>query len=249
MNENVSRGLIDLLSLRGRGCVAVLEAYLDESGTHRGAALLCVAGYVGNRKEWFAFEKEWQKQLNKANIPCFHAKEPQCATLKLPLASAIEKRNIMGVICGVNPTIFSNHTSQQFKSVMGNAYAACTFVCALEICKRAKEMGYKSVSFTVESGQPNSKFVERILSSMIYYPPVDIAGVMTAKKTEFLPLHAADFLSHVYSTHEREWLEYLMRSHKVKQTIIQPDNLKEVSALIRDLFNQKRALMARNKRS
>lgn len=226
----------------------MLEAYLDESGTHMGAEMLCVAGYVGSRGEWYKFEKEWQNKLDDHEISCFHAKDSKCAPLKLPLASAIERRNLRGIICGVKPITFNNHTSQQFKALIGNAYAACTFACALEICKRAKEMGYKSVSFIVEDGQPNSKHVERVLRSMIYYHPVNIAGVMLAKKDEFLPLQTADFLSHVYSTYERNWLEYLMRSQKIKQSIIQPDNLIEVSLLIKDLFRQRRNLIRRNKR-
>jgi|GEM_PF-689683 len=252
MSSNISRELINSLSGSGRRLVAVLktcEAYLDESGTHKVSKVLCVAGYVGNRREWYKFEKEWQKVLDDAEISCFHAHDPKCASIKLPLASAIEKRNLNGVICGVNPDIFNTYTNMQFKSVMGNAYAACTFVCALEICKQAKEMGIKSVSFFIEDGQPNIKFVERVLKSLIYYPPVNITGVMVGKKNEFIPLQTADFLSHVYSTHERDWLEYLMRSKKVKQALIQPNNLNEVSLEIKDIFRQRRNLIRRMKRS
>lgn len=41
--------------------VAVLEAYCDESGIHRGAPHCVVAGFVGSSKQWQLFEERWAK--------------------------------------------------------------------------------------------------------------------------------------------------------------------------------------------
>lgn len=239
---NVSMGLIDLLSLRGRGCIAVLEAYLDESGTHKGAEILCVAGYVGNRKEWFAFEKGWQKQLNKSGIACFHAKKPECNLLKLPLAEAIDKRTLMAVVCSVEPNIFNIHTSSQVKSSMGNAYATCAFQCAIKICQWAKENNLGPVSITLEAGQPNVDFVEEILKTGMDDDRFCISSVAIAKKTDFVPLQTADFLSHVCSTRESSWFDYLMRGDNRFHTHLTPDKLIKTSKEVKSLIARKRKL-------
>lgn len=243
--------LIDFLSGSGKRCIAVVEAYFDESGTHTGAQMLCVAGYVGSRREWYKFENEFQGSLEAHKITCFHAKNPQCAPLNLPLASAIEKRNLIGSVCAVDPNIFKLHTNVQFKSLIGNAYAVCTFMCALNICEWAKENKLGPVSFVYELGQPNADFIQRTLEalSVAKIDPIwNIAGVMGGKRIEFVPLQAADFLAHLYSTNDTNWLAYLSRSGKIKHTILGPTSLSEVSDMIRMAFHQRQLIRKRNKR-
>ena len=241
MNENVSRGLIDLLSLRGRGYIAVIEAYLDESGTHRGADALCVACYVGNKGEWYKFEKEWQKTLNDNNISYFHAKDPKCNILKLPLATAIDKRKFMAFVCSVNPIIFENHHSKHFKSILGNAYACCAFNCAAVICKWAEDNKLGPVSIAFEAGQPNEEFVYKTLHSLIGYKDFCISGVMAAKKEDFLPLQSADFLAHS-CTSEPHWFQYLMNKDNRFSKQLKATDLSEQSMIVTKILNHHRRL-------
>jgi hypothetical protein len=55
----------------------MLNAYLDESGIHNGAAVCVVAGYFGGRGQWRKFEDDWRKMLADFNVPLeeFHAKD------------------------------------------------------------------------------------------------------------------------------------------------------------------------------
>lgn len=55
----------------------MIDAYIDESGIHDGAAVCVVAGYYGGRGQWKKFEKAWKRELNSAGMSLneFHAKD------------------------------------------------------------------------------------------------------------------------------------------------------------------------------
>jgi Protein of unknown function (DUF3800) len=57
----------------GRASV-ILTAHYDESGTHAGAPLTVLAGFVGSSDEWVGFEREWRKVLKKHKITHIRAK-------------------------------------------------------------------------------------------------------------------------------------------------------------------------------
>jgi hypothetical protein len=49
--------------------LAMLQAYLDESGIHEGASIFAIAGYFGGPGQWRKFEILWQETLTKFGIP------------------------------------------------------------------------------------------------------------------------------------------------------------------------------------
>jgi len=228
----------------------VLEAYLDEAGTHRGAEMLCVAGYVGNRKEWYSFERFWSKKLKDSGISCFHAKEPDCNILKLPLAIAIEDRKLRGFIVSVRPEVYNLHAGAQLKSSLGNAYSACATTCAIQICQYAKKNKLGPVSFIYESGQPNAQRVLQVLEMLaLEKPDYKIASVSLARKDEFLPLQTADFLSHSYSVRDQPWLAYLVRSgDRVSYSVASAEHIAKTSQDIKAWINHQRKMRQNLKR-
>ncbi len=60
-----------------RRILAMIDAYLDESGIHDGAAICVIAGYFAGRGWWRRFEKRWRKTLDSFGFPMekFHAKD------------------------------------------------------------------------------------------------------------------------------------------------------------------------------
>jgi hypothetical protein len=56
---------------------AMIDAYLDESGIHDGAAICVIAGYFGGRGQLGKLETAWKAALSKYNFPMedFHAKD------------------------------------------------------------------------------------------------------------------------------------------------------------------------------
>ena len=172
----------------------MLWAYLDESGTHKGSPLVVVAGYAGGHNEWRLFERSWRKKLIDYNIDFFHAKNPKCDILRPHLVNEILKRKLYGVICAISPDEYNLYADNRFRSTIGNAYAACTYSCALEIAKIARNNELGKISIVIESGQPNSKYVEKTLKLFMKNPKYDIAGVMLGKKEDFVPLQNSKFL-------------------------------------------------------
>jgi hypothetical protein len=58
-----------------RKFIAMLVAYLDESGIHSGSKICAVAGFVGAEEEWVVFERRWKQVLKRAGISAFHMVE------------------------------------------------------------------------------------------------------------------------------------------------------------------------------
>ena len=207
--RGVSESLLSLLSGDGRRAVVVLEAYLDESGTDNTSRIVAVACYAATHDEWMAFEHQWQPVLDAAGIDCFHGKESRCDRLRPALTENINSRRVQGLVMWVGQDDFGK-AGQRFKQTLGNAYSVCAFGCALQMAAWSKENGHGQVAFVLEDGQANVEFVRATLEDMIGDDAFNVAAVAVAKKRAFVPLQAADFLSHCVSTGDRIWLERLL---------------------------------------
>ena len=51
----------------------IFTAYFDESGTHAGAELTAMAGFLGDRRQWRKFEKRAGKLFKRFRVDVFHA--------------------------------------------------------------------------------------------------------------------------------------------------------------------------------
>jgi hypothetical protein len=230
-----------LLPRYGCRCIAVLHGYFDESGTHRNAALRCVAGYFAPRSRWAAFERDWRAVLSEYDASDFHAKTTKSEVLKPHLLRIIKHHKLRGVVCSVSPAAYDVHASIRFKSKIGNAYAACAFACALEVCRQARQLYGDHVSLFFEAGQPNMNHIDRVVKTMIGVP-IDpsysqIASVTFAPK-DVLPLHAADFLAHSWSTNS-SWLEKLEGASMLTCALLTPDRLENISEQVEYLMSKR----------
>lgn len=239
--------IINFLSGNGRWCIAVLEAYLDEGGTHAGAPLLCVAGYVGKRKQWGAYEDEWLPTFNDSKVSFFHAEDSTCDRLRLPLATAIDKGRFFGVSYSVKPDIFNSHASGALKSQLGNAYAVCAVYCALAMCRVAYELKLGPISFVYEAGQPNDELVVRSLKTLQMHndPKMAIATIALGHKKEHHPLAAADFLAHVCGTYmyneiDASWYNYLTYPSRVLHLELSKEKLLPMSDIVDEYLDDRR---------
>lgn len=211
----------------------MVRAFLDESGTH-GTGLLCVAGYAGDQEEWIIFENEWSTYLRNNNFSSFHAKEPECEFLKPSLIEIISNRRLFGVVFSVDPDDYNAGFSKHLRELLGNAYAACAYLCVLEICKKVKINRLKDVSIVLEGGQPNVNHIVKILGRAkdnwdeMRSKYADMVEVVIAKKNAFIPLDAADFLAHSYSTHNK-WFDFLLQHGNVFHKHMTMGKIKELS--------------------
>jgi hypothetical protein len=64
--------LMDGVLPGGRGVLALLYAYFDESGTHGSATNIMVAGFVGSKTSWRRLQRDWKAVLARDQVECFH---------------------------------------------------------------------------------------------------------------------------------------------------------------------------------
>ena len=188
------KALLAFLSGDGRREVAVvqpLDAFLDESGTHSGAAILSVGACVGTHKQWRSFLKLWKE-------PHFHSREQSSGPLKPMLLQAITESRLHCFVAFIEPKDYRRDAGVRLKAGLGNAYAACLVSCVVAICRSAK----KPVAFAIEDGQPNSEWVRRVVQGMAYmseWRDCIHAVALIPQKSSFTQLHVADFLAHSWS--------------------------------------------------
>ncbi len=183
----------------------MLDAFLDEAGTHKQCPCVTVSGFYGSQDQWKKF-----KQLWKSNSTGFHALRH---SNRFPdLYSAIELSEINGLWVTLWKKDYETLATEHVKSYLGNPYAICAFMCVMEICALVQT----PTAIVLEQGQPNLSFVRRILEDMMDAGRVCISSVSAAKKTDFVELHPADFVSHCGSTHDTHWLQKLMDVGRLK---------------------------------
>ena len=223
----------------------MIEAYIDESGTHHGAPLLAVAAYFAPHGTWERFNRDWDAILKQHNISCFHATESECDVLRPSLAKVIEDCKLRGVIATVPRPVYDQYASAQVKGSLGDAYRTCVSQCVIKTCRLVKEhYPDKSVSFFIEDGQPNTESLLSNLRLLMEDHALDsdcapIASVDLAKK-DCAPLQTADFLSHLCSTSDLAWFNYLARRGRIYVAAMNEDVLKNASTGIKWMLAQQK---------
>jgi len=66
--------------------LAMLAAYLDETGIHEGAEVCAICGYWGDKIHWRRFEKRWRAMLREFKIPMAEFKGSRLYKRSYPFA-------------------------------------------------------------------------------------------------------------------------------------------------------------------
>jgi hypothetical protein len=209
--------------------MAVLTAFLDESGTDDKLPVVTVAGFYGNKTQWKRFRRAW-----KPRSAGFHALN---SSDRFPvLCDAIEAGKIKGIFITLGKDVYKRVATEHMKSFMGNPYALCSFICAMQICQEVNS----PTSFVFEQGQPNLDFVKRILDDMMDSGEYCIASVTGAKKADFIELHPADLISHCGSTCKKPVLQRLFNAHLLKHGHLEEEKLRSLAPQLTKLVHQAR---------
>jgi hypothetical protein len=209
VERDASLGLLALFSGDEKRVVVVMEAFVDESGTHKGAPTISVAAWVGGHWQWKKFLSYWDSKQ-------FHAKDPKCGPLKQALFEAIRFGELEDFTAWMKPEDYAKHATPHFRTGLGNPYSVCTFACAIGVCKFCKDNNLGKVAFVIEEGQPNVAFVRETLEYMKTQERFGIASIATAGKKDFVQLCTADFLAHSRSSSE-QWFEAFYGTGRVWQ--------------------------------
>lgn len=202
------------------GYTFVFEAYFDESGTHDGAHVLCVAGYIIEKNESIKLTKEWNKVLAKYNLPyfrmvaCAHGNDvfknidkEERVEIGKKLIKIIKRRTICGLAVSVNTSdlvgIIPKH------KVVSSAYAF-SIECILAGVHKWIEANpqVQKMAYFFESGCSEQYNANMIIHALFSLQEAQQKHRYTAhtflEKKEAAPLQAADLFSWQYYSDMRE---------------------------------------------
>jgi len=201
------------------------QAYLDESGTHRGSQAIVVAGFISNQSEWTSFSEEWKTALDEWQIPKFHMVDfahnqgifkswsEQTRRERLNHLLGIIKRHTFSSIAFVIfKKSFDEIISEQARILCKTAYELASIGCYHNLSVHAKKRYIDGhIAYVMESGSLGREGLARMHGLQSRYPEwvedTRIKSLSFQDKQSFTPLQAADILAYeIYKDTERQFL-------------------------------------------
>lgn len=209
-------------SLGNSGYMAVLEAYCDETGTHGGAPLTAVGGYLFNQDGVKLFNDKWSevlRPLTAKGIEYFHARDccnPKRTTpfnrltdeeankFVLDLIALIRETVTAGFIVGIENSAFVDAKSEtigmDMERVTGSKYTLCVSHCLHFIGQWVEQKAHPEdeIVYYFEAGCAHSTeahtVMNRIEKNDVLRKQYRYAGHGFHPKRLHKPLQAADLL-------------------------------------------------------
>lgn len=258
---------LDVMLPRGGYSMTQVEAYFDESGSHRQAPVLCVAGYVMEKDAAIQLSREWQAVLSARTLPyfrmsqCAHGNGPfkslsQSARSQtvLRLIQIIEQYTEQGLAVTVNEEKF-NHLLPR-RGLIGSSYSFAVHLLLAGVRSWiASHPAVSSAAYFFEAGHRSQAESNDVLSLIFKQPALQEAsrysGHAFVKKEETPAVQAADLLAWQWYTDKRHELEGRPRrrdcsrllQHAHKAVHIGEDRLIEIAAVFPDGVNDERDLL------
>lgn len=186
------------INKRGAGCewFVVIAAYVDESGTHERAPVLCVAITVATDKNWEAFENGWRPLVQR--LPNgYHAKRHP--RLAMPLAELMVKNVPFASYITIDVKLFNKIVPSWVRGTLGGPYRFGVNQSLLSVARWARQQRAERVSYFVEQGHKEFPFVMTMLDHISQGPALRERYHMEtwgpATKSD-LPAHCSDTIAH-----------------------------------------------------
>jgi hypothetical protein len=205
------------LALAARnGDVAVLQVYMDESGTHDGSATVTVAGYIGRPEAWRDWTEKWTRALG--SIQVYHAVDAQnlngefsdwnatqVADLVKKLLPIIAEAQIGGISVAMDLRILDAALNgrDDLRQLFGTPYVACLQWAMQGILNIASDLrNAEPIAFIHE----NNDFHAQAYECFTWIKNntsrgTNIISLTFGGKKDYPPLQAADILA--YETNKR----------------------------------------------
>jgi hypothetical protein len=167
--------LLEVVMPGGSGYALMIEAYFDESGTHHGSPLMCVAGYLIESDQCRRFQAEWEAVLSRHGVPYFHMSE--CAhgvgifkeiskkdrsEICRSLIETIKLRAELGIAVSVSEAEYRSIVPAHFKL---DAYSFCLHYCLQGVAAWASKYDVRvPISYFFESGHKNQSVANSFIN-------------------------------------------------------------------------------------
>jgi hypothetical protein len=203
--------------------VAFLECYFDESGSHDGSPVLCVAGYVFEKSNCKALDLGWKAVLDRYRLPffrmsaCAHNQRPfdhlsrdECIEVEKAMISLVNEHALLGLAVAVNEQDYAHLFEGENPG--GSPYSFCCWQILAGIRNWINKTDFQGqISYFYEAGHASkpeaNKLMHRIFSNRDLRAGYRYASHAFADKQQLRPLQAADMLAWQWGTQMKRWLK------------------------------------------
>ncbi|MGI8772967.1 MAG: hypothetical protein ACR2JE_16205 [Acidobacteriaceae bacterium] len=181
--------------------LAVLTAYLDESGIHQGDHLCVVAGWVGSEAEWLPFIQPWMTALGRRHN--LHMKELRWNQHPERVGNLLARLGPIPENCGLRP-VYGGIWQRDYEAIVkGRVKETFTspYMLAAQRCIAAAlhSMGATSerIGFVFDNQELYKDRIARLEKVVFQTAKVDtrVNGISFMKRESTVCLDPADYLA------------------------------------------------------
>jgi uncharacterized protein DUF3800 len=200
-----------------------LGSYFDESGTHDGFPVLCVAGYLFECQSRQILDRKWKEILDQYRLPFFrmsaraHNTYPfdvlsrdECAEVEKAAIRLINEHALLGLAVAINEQDYNYFFARQ--DITGDAYSFCCWqILAGVQTWIARNSFAGEISYFFESGhksetQANS-IMCRIFNDKALRQKYRYKTHAFVDKEKVRPIQTADIYAWQQATQMKRWLK------------------------------------------
>jgi hypothetical protein len=214
--------MIEILAPGERDLVAFLECYFDESGTHGGSPVTCVAGYLFDKDGCKALDLKWKEVLDRYRLPyfrmsaCAHRQKPfdqlspqECIDAETAMIRLINEYALLGAAVAVNEKDYN--TWFEGRNPAGSAYTFCCWQVLAGIRSYIMKNRFDGkVAYFFEAGHASQSeangLMHRIFANPTLREGYRYAGHSFVDKQAVRPVQTADILAWHQATQVKRWL-------------------------------------------
>ena len=222
--------MLEILAPGGSDFVAFLECYFDESGTHDGSPVLCVAGYLFDQDQCKALDLKWKASLERYKLPFFrmsacahntdtvkvypfeHLSAAECIAVEKEMIGHINEHALLGVAVAVNETEYNALFGSN--SPAGTPYAFCCWQVLAGIQSwilRNQFRGRGKAAYFFEAGHRDQSeanaLMKRIFDNKTLRQNYCYGSHSFVEKESMRPIQKADILAWHQATQVKRWLK------------------------------------------
>lgn len=218
INVAIANRIFRLLGSDGYA-VQIVHAFFDESGSHAGSPVLCVAGYAFQKRAARLLARDWSTVLKKHRLPFFHMVD--CAHGNKGFASLTKQQRIEVATSLIQ--IIKRYAAHGFavsvdveayKEVMpswaptNSPYAFCARCVIDEMGRWFVKSSFRGKSsYFFEAGHESRSEAEKVVGAVLTNPLSKVTGVHYGyvahtfiSKEESAAVQAADLLAWQWTT-------------------------------------------------
>jgi Protein of unknown function (DUF3800) len=216
-HENLSQ-LLHGPALGPAEIVALFEAYFDESGTHDGSPVMCVAGYLFDKEGCLELDAEWKRVLDEYSLPYFrmsacapgnhpfkHMDLQQRIDCQTKLIKIINKYVRFGCCVAFSETLWKEFVGTELGST--SAYTWACHCCCLFIGQWIRKANFQGqIAYFFEAGHESHREADYVMRGILKMEEFRYHAHAFVPKT-VRPMQTADILAWQCATHIKRLLK------------------------------------------